>query len=125
MTFVLAVFLAFKLSLAHYPWAISSLPCTTVVSHSFPLPFLFLTRTVVLCIVLVAGFWLAVAETLPVAGSLPSNYDVAELRDNVQFGYGYYIYLAAGVFSLIAACLNLLRARTAAERRRNLRHRLR
>ena len=46
-------------------------------------------------------------------------------KDTVVFGYAFYIYMAGGVCSLVAACLNLLRARTAVERRMTHRHRFR
>lgn len=72
-----------------------------------------------LCIVLVAGLWLAVAETLPTQKSC------GEKKIEVQFGYAYYILLVGGLFSLGAASFNLLFARSAADRRRSVRHRYR
>jgi hypothetical protein len=72
-----------------------------------------------LCVILVAGFWLAACETLPV-GDSQQGY-----KDTVSFGYAYYIYISSGVFSLIATSLNLLRGRSAAERRRNRRRNFR
>lgn len=72
-----------------------------------------------LCIVLVAGLWLAVVETLPTNndkdGCLSQQSDTV-----VHFGYAYYIFLAAGVFSLTAAAFNLLCGRSLAERRRQM-----
>ena len=76
----------------------------------------------VLCTVLAAGLWLAVAETLPTS-------NVKCFEDNtkvgVHFGYAYYILLVGGLFSLGGAAFNLLFAKSAAERRRALRLRFR
>lgn len=69
-----------------------------------------------LCVVLVGGFWLAVCETLPIDGKTKSQ---AAYRDTVRFGYAYYIYMSSAVFALIATSFNLIRARSAAERRRH------
>ena len=75
-----------------------------------------------LCIVLVAGLWLAVAETLPSSKvSCPGG----DTNVNIQFGYAFYILLVGGLFSLGAASFNLLCARSAADRRRSLRLRFR
>ena len=81
--------------------------------------FFTLCHHTVLCIVLVAGLWLAVVETLPAKsndkdGCLPED-------AVVHFGYAYYIFLAAGVFSLTAAAFNLLCGRSLADRRRAMR----
>lgn len=73
-----------------------------------------------LCIVLVAGLWLAVVETLP-----SSKYNRCGEGGNYQFGYAFYILLVGGLFSLGAAAFNLLCARSAADRRRSLRLRFR
>ena len=81
-------------------------------------PFHFPPSLVVLCIILVAGFWLAVINSLPVD-------EDSLYRDTVRFGYAFYIYLCAGVFTLVGTCLNLLLAKTAAERRRQYRNRFR
>ena len=78
----------------------------------------------VLCIVLVAGLWLAVAETLPTQKACQSSNSGAT-KIEVQFGYAYYILLVGGLFSLGAASYNLLFARSAADRRRSVRHRYR
>ena len=67
-----------------------------------------------------AGFWLSVVETIPNSTSADS---LNQFKGTVVFGYAFYIYMAGGVMSLIAACLNLLRARSAVERR--MAHRLR
>ena len=79
-----------------------------------------LTCYIVLCIILVAGFWLSVVETIP---NHTNSESLSEFKGTVVFGYAFYIYMAGGVLSLIAACLNLLRARSAVERR--MTHRLR
>lgn len=75
-----------------------------------------------LCIVLVAGLWLGVAQYLPTDKDLCGS-----LRKNIesQFSYAYYLMLVGGLFSLGAAAFNLLFARTAAERRRSVRSRFR
>ena len=75
-----------------------------------------------LCIILVAGFWLAVCETLPVSSA---DKDQSKFKDTVSFGYAFYVYICSGIFSLFAACLNLIRARSAAERRRQHRRHFR
>jgi len=72
--------------------------------------------------VLVAGLWLAVAETLP---TKKACYSTRGAKTEVQFGYAYYILLVGGLFSLGAASFNLLFARSAADRRRSVRHRYR
>lgn len=72
-----------------------------------------------LCIVLVAGLWLAVVHTLPTGKDKDGCYD--DQRPVVHFGYAYYIFLAAGVFSLTAAAFNLLCGRSLADRRRQMR----
>ena len=78
---------------------------------------------VVLCIVLVAGLWLAVVQSLP-NGKSPHpegcNDDMP-----VSFGYCFYFLLVGGAFSLGGASINLLFARSAADRRRSLRNRFR
>lgn len=71
-----------------------------------------------LCIVLVAGLWLAVVENLPATGS---DNECLGQDPVVHFGYAYYIFLAAGVFSLTAAAFNLLCGRSLADRRRAMR----
>ncbi len=91
--------------------------CMYLLSFSHLSPFYFPSSLVVLCIILVAGFWLAVINSLPV--------DEEIYRDTVRFGYAFYIYLCAGVFTLVGTCLNLLLAKTAAERRRQYRNRFR
>jgi len=73
--------------------------------------------------VLVAGLWLAVAETLPTDKACRSTSGAKKIE--VQFGYAYYILLVGGLFSLGAASFNLLFARSAADRRRSVRHRYR
>lgn len=73
-----------------------------------------------LCIVLVAGLWLAVVETLPTTNGCKISTKV-----DIQFGYAYYILLVSGLFSLGGASFNLLFARSAADRRRALRNRIR
>ena len=78
----------------------------------------------VLCIILVAGFWLSVVETLPGNGE-NGKVNYAMYKDTVVFGYGFYTYMAGGVMSLIAGCINLLRARSAVERRMTHRNRFR
>ena len=88
---------------------------------SDPSPSLSLTHTV-MCIVLVAGLWLGVAQYLP------TDKDLCESkREDIetQFSYAYYLMLVGGLFSLGAAAFNLLFARTVAERRRSLRSRFR
>ena len=73
-----------------------------------------------LCIVLVAGLWLAVVENLPVNGK-DKDHECLGQDPVVHFGYAYYIFLAAGVFSLTAAAFNLLCGRSLADRRRAMR----
>ena len=75
----------------------------------------------VLCVVLVAGLWLAVSETLPTSKFCRVVADVS----SISFGYSYYILLVSGLFSLGAASFNLLFARSAADRRRSVRTRFR
>ena len=76
----------------------------------------------VLCTVLAAGLWLAVAETLPTKNF---NCFVENTKVEIHFGYAYYILLVGGLFSLGGAAFNLLFAKSAAERRRSLRLRFR
>jgi hypothetical protein len=77
-----------------------------------------------LCIVLVAGLWLGVAQFLPTNKQL-SLCEVLRKNIESQFSYAYYLMLVGGIFSLGAAAFNLLFARTAAERRRSVRSRFR
>lgn len=77
-----------------------------------------------LCIVLVAGLWLGVAQFLPTDKNLLTC-GVPKKDIESQFSYGYYLMLVGGLFSLGAAAFNLLFARTAAERRRSVRTRFR
>ena len=89
-------------------------------SVCFVVTFPNVSHPVVLCTVLVAGLWLAVVETLPTKkGCRVSN------KVDVQFGYAYYILLVSGLFSLGGAAFNLLFARSAADRRRAMRNRIR
>lgn len=88
----------------------------------FVCTYMYIVVPTVLCIVLVAGLWLAVAETLPTnSGGTTTCYSNVE----VHFGYAYYILLVGGLFSLGAASFNLLFARSAADRRRSVRLRYR
>ena len=82
--------------------------------------YMYIVVPTVLCTVLVAGLWLAVAETLPTNKS-----DTCHSSVEVHFGYAYYILLVGGLFSLGAASFNLLFARSAADRRRSVRLRYR
>lgn len=75
-----------------------------------------------LCTVLAAGLWLAVAESLPTKNF---NCFVENTKVEIHFGYAYYILLVGGLFSLGGAAFNLLFAKSAAERRRSLRLRFR
>ncbi|KAL5471459.1 hypothetical protein EMCRGX_G029579 [Ephydatia muelleri] len=74
-----------------------------------------------LCIVLVAGLWLAVVETLPANINDKDGCLILHPDPVVHFGYAYYIFLASGVFSLTAAAFNLLCGRSLADRRRQMR----
>ena len=60
-----------------------------------------------------------VTETLPHKGS---DKDKGPCHDDldivIKFGYAYYMAMGSGLLVLLAASLNLLRARTLAERRR-------
>ena len=72
---------------------------------------------VVLCIVLIGGLWVWVTELLPNhrnAQTQCGNND----HVTIKFGYAYYMAMGSGLLILLAASLNLLRARTLAERRR-------
>lgn len=73
--------------------------------------------------VLVSGLWLAVVQSLPKGIVNLSNCDFENIT--VRFGYCYYILLVGSLFSLVATSFNLLFARTAVDRRRQLRLRLR
>lgn len=76
----------------------------------------------VLCVVLVSGLWLAVVESLPTTNTC----EVQDKQEgHVSFGYAFYLLLVGGLFSLGGASFNLLCARSAAERRRQLRLRFR
>lgn len=68
-----------------------------------------------LCIVLIGGLWVWVTETLPKG---KSDYCKNDDDTVVKFGYAYYMAMGSGLLVLLAASLNLLRARTLAERRR-------
>ena len=59
-----------------------------------------------------------VTETLPQKGK--ANLDACKEDTNVviKFGYAYYMAMGSGLLVLLAASLNLLRARSLAERRR-------
>ena len=92
--------------------------CLEIVVFPYRVLIIFSPLPVVLCIILVAGFWLAVINSLPVV-------DQDDYRDTVRFGYAFYIYLSSGVFTLVGTCLNLLLAKTAAERRRQYRNNFR
>lgn len=69
----------------------------------------------VLCIVLIGGLWVWVTETLPQKGKTE---DCKGDNIIVKFGYSYYMAMGSGLLVLLAASLNLLRARTLSERRR-------
>ena len=75
---------------------------------------------------LVAGLWLAVVQKLP-RGLNSIQKDLADCNLNIvsHFGYCYYILLVGGLFSLGGVSFNLLFARSAADRRRSVRHRFR
>ena len=89
----------------------------------FVCTYMYIVVPTVLCIVLVAGLWLAVAETLPTNSG--SGGTTCYSNVEVHFGYAYYILLVGGLFSLGAASFNLLFARSAADRRRSVRLRYR
>lgn len=71
---------------------------------------------------LVAGLWLAVVQSLPKGKVVvpDCNKDVV-----IKFGYCFYFLLVGGLFTLVGASVNLLCARSAADRRRSLRNRFR
>ena len=75
-----------------------------------------------LCIVLVAGLWLAVIRSLP-TGKI--DLKACNERMVVSFGYCFYFLVVGGLFSLGGASVNLLCARSAADRRRSQRDRFR
>ena len=56
-----------------------------------------------------------VTETLPQKGKTVCKDDTDIV---IKFGYAYYMAMGSGLLVLLAASLNLLRARTLAERRR-------
>lgn len=72
--------------------------------------------SLVLCIVLIGGLWVWVTETLPQKGKTDSCKEDTDIV--IKFGYAYYMAMGSGLLVLLAASLNLLRARTLAERRR-------
>ena len=55
-----------------------------------------------------------------VTETLPQKYctDINDTNIVIKFGYAYYMAMGSGLLVLLAASLNLLRARTLAERRR-------
>lgn len=57
-----------------------------------------------------------VTETLPQNGKSDSCKDDSQII--IKFGYAYYLAMGSGLLVLLAASLNLLRARTLSERRR-------
>ena len=85
-----------------------------------------LSLPAVLCTVLVAGLWLAVVQSLPKGKLTSTDIGCMDMADmNVNFGYCFYFLLVGGLFSLGGASVNLLCARSAADRRRSLRNRFR
>jgi len=72
--------------------------------------------SLVLCIVLIGGLWVWVTETLPQKSITKLCEDDTNII--VKFGYAYYMAMGSGLLVLLAASLNLLRARTLSERRR-------
>ena len=86
-----------------------------------------LSLLVVICIVGACGFWLWVSELiktpLPYEGQDSALCTTAQI--NVQFHAGFYVCIGSGIFCLIALSGNMICARTAVERRRQARQRLR
>ena len=114
--------------LRHYS-VFNIISCTSSFASKSPLHYYlslssFVVPYIVLCIVLVAGLWLGVAQFLPTDKQIMTC-GVPKTGIESQFSYAYYLFLVGGLFSLGAAAFNLLFARTAAERRRSVRSRFR
>lgn len=71
-----------------------------------------------LCIVLIGGLWVWVTELLPDHRNENKTKCDNDNHITIKFGYAYYMAMGSGLLILLAASLNLLRARTLAERRR-------
>ena len=99
-----------------------------------PLPFLPFS-SVVICVVTSGGFWLWVCELFPRRTTDVDNNSIykGELGTlcgqvsfpEVTFHAGFYVCTLSGIFCLIALSINMICSRTAADRRRRERQRLR
>ena len=85
-----------------------------------------LSLLVVICIVGACGFWLWVSELIPQSQSQDNDSILcSKVQVAVSFHAGFYVCIGSGVLCLIALSGNMICARTAVERRRQARQRLR